>query len=109
MAFVVPHAPLTPRHKLAVDLDASAVVVRARDLAAYRNAEQAVAAAQAQAAEIVANSQAAFEAERQRGYAEGTERAQREGAQRIGESVARTDRYFADSEKRLVELVMAAV
>lgn len=98
-----------PRHRLAVDIDASVRVLRAADLAAYRGAEQAVAAAHAQAQEIIASARAVFEQERARGYREGTDLARAEGAQRIAEQVARTDNYFSEVEERLVTLVMQAV
>ena len=109
MVFIVPQHPLSPRHRLALDIDPAARVVKASDVAAYRDAEQAVAIARRQADEIVANSQAAFEQERRRGHEEGTERASAEGAQRMVEQVARTDNYFAQVEERLVTLVMQAI
>jgi type III secretion protein L len=109
MAFIVPHDPLTPRRRLAVEIDPAARIVRASDLAAYRDAEQAMAAARAQAGAIVEEARAAFESERKRGYEEGRELARREAAQHMAEQVARADAYFAQIEGRLVALLMQAM
>jgi type III secretion protein L len=109
MAFFIPHEALTPRHRLALDIDPAARVVRAGELAAWLEAEQAVAIARDQAQAIVAETQAAFEAERRRGWEEGTETAHREGVQHMAEQIARTDEYFSQIEDRLAELVMQAV
>jgi len=109
MAFLIPHNPLTPRHRLALDIDPAARIVRAADLAAWRQAEAAVAAAQAQAEAILAGAQAAFDAECVRGHQEGTERARREGARHMAEQIASTDGYFSRIEERLVALVMQGI
>src|SRR5258706_93140 len=87
----IARAALAAGHRLATDVAPAARIVRAAELAAYREAEQAIDAARAQADEIVAGTQAAFEAERRRGHAEGTECARREGTERMAEQVARTD------------------
>lgn len=108
MAFLVPHHPLTPHHRLAVDIDPAARIVRASDIAAYRDADQAVAAARVQAEAIVAGAQVTFDAERKRGFEEGAERARREGAQHMAEQLARTHEYFGRIEDRMVDLVMQA-
>lgn len=109
MAFFIPHQPLTPRHTLALDIDPAQRIVRAPELAAWQDADAAVAAARAQAEAIVSGAQAAFEAERQRGHAEGTEQARRECAQHMVQQVARADAFFTQVEGRLVALVMQAV
>ncbi len=108
MAFLVPHHPLKPRRRLAVELDPAARIVRAADLATWFDAEQAIAAAQSQADQIVADARATLESERQRGYAEGKERARREAAQHMAEQLLRTKEYFSRVEDRLVDLVMQA-
>ncbi|MGE0329471.1 MAG: HrpE/YscL family type III secretion apparatus protein [Ramlibacter sp.] len=109
MAFFIPRQPLTPGHRLALDIDPTAGVVRAQDLAAWVEAEQAVAAARGQAQAIMDAAQAAFEAERQRGYQQGTELARTEASQHMAEQVARTDAYFTQIEDRLVALVMQGI
>ena len=109
MAFIVPRGALTPAHGLAVGIDPAAKVVRAEELSALRDAEQAVSDARAQAAAIVAQAQAAFEAEKQRGYQEGMEEARLEQAEQMIENVSRTIDYFARVEGRMVDLVMQAV
>jgi type III secretion protein L len=109
MAFLIPRQPLKPARQLSVGLDPAAKVVRAADLVALRQAEEAVAAAHAQAQAIVEQAQAAFEAERQRGYQEGLEEAKLEQAENMIENVSRTVDYFAKVEGRMVDLVMQAV
>lgn len=109
MAFLIPRRPLKPARQLSVGLDPAAKVVRAADLVALRQAEEAVAAAHAQAQAIVEQAQAAFEAERQRGYQEGLEEAKLEQAENMIENVSRTVDYFAKVEGRMVDLVMQAV
>jgi type III secretion protein L len=109
MAFFIPHQPLKPRHRLAADIDPATRIVRASDLAAWVDAQAVVDAARAQAEEIVAGAQAAFDAERRRGYEEGREQARREGTQHMAQMLARTDRYFEQVEERLVTLVMQAI
>jgi type III secretion protein L len=109
MAFFLPHHPLTPRHTLALDVDPAQRIVRAPELAAWRDADAAVAAARAQAEAIVSGAQAAFEAECQRGHAEGLAQARRESAEHMTQQVARADAFFTQVEERLVALVVQAV
>lgn len=109
MAFVVPRSPLTPARRLAVSVDPAAKVVRAADIATLRDAEGAIAAANAQAEAIVADAKQAFEAEKQRGYQEGLEEAKLEQAENMIENVSRTIDYFGKVEGRMVDLVMQAV
>jgi type III secretion protein L len=109
MAFIVPRAPLTPRHRLALDLDPAARIVRAHEIAAYREAEALMAEARAQAEAIVIDAHAAFEAAQQRGYDEGRQQAAREAAAHMAEQVARTDAYHQQAEDRLVDVVVQAL
>lgn len=112
MAFFLPHAavnPLQPARKLAAGIDPSRKVIRFAEVAALHEAERLIEAANAQAEAIVAQAQAAFEAERQRGYEEGTEEAKLEQAEQMIENVSRTIDYFGKVESRMVELVMQAL
>jgi len=109
MAFILPRSPLKPVHRLALGLAPGTVLVRADELAALRHAEQIVADARAQAQAIVDAAQAAFEAERQRGFQEGREEARLEQAEQMIVNVTRTVDYFGKVEGRMVELVMQAV
>jgi type III secretion protein L len=109
MAFILPRDALTPARSLAVSPAPHARIMRAHELAAFRQAEQIVADAQAQADAIVAGAQAAFEAERERGYQEGLERARLQQAEQMIENVALTVDYFGKIEDRMVSLVMQAV
>ena len=109
MAFIVPRSPLKPARSLALGLPAGTVVVRAAEMAAWHEASEAVTAAQAQAQAIVDSAEAAREAERQRGYADGQEQARMESAEQMIESVSSTIDYFNKVEGRMVDLVMQAV
>ena len=112
MAFFIPHAaldPLQPARVLLSGIDTSSKIIRFADVAALHEAQQLIVAANAQADAIVAGAQAAFEAERQRGYAEGIEEAKLEQAEQMIENVSRTIDYFGKVETRMVELVMQAL
>ena len=108
MAFLIPRDPLTPRAS-AGRVDPAARVLRGAELAAWADAEQLLAQARARADEIIGGAQAAFEAERQRGYEEGREAALLDQAEKMIETVGRTVEYFAGVENEMVELVMSAV
>ncbi len=108
MAFLIPRDPLTPR-AAAGRIDPAARVLRAAEHAAWADADQLLAQARAQADAIVGGAQAAFEAERERGYQEGRESALLDQAEKMIETVGRTVEYFAGVENEMVELVMAAV
>ncbi len=108
MAFLIPRDPLTPR-TAAGRIDPAARVLRAAEHAAWADAQQLLAQARAQADAIVGGAQAAFEAERERGYQEGRESALLDQAEKMIETVGRTVEYFAGVENEMVELVMSAV
>ena len=84
-------------------------VLRAADVAAWGDAEALLASARQQADAIIAGAEAALEAERQRGYAEGVAEAQMEQAEKMIDTVSRTIDYFARVEGDVVALVMSAV
>jgi len=112
MAFLLPHAavnPLQPLQKLAAGIDPSRKIIRFAEVAALHDAQQLIAAANAQAEAIVAQARAAFEAERKRGYEEGIEEAKLEQAEQMIENVSRTIDYFGKVESRMVDLVMQAL
>jgi type III secretion protein L len=109
MAFLVPRNPLTPARTLHARIAPGTRVVKAAEVAAWADAEGLLAAARAQADAIVAGAQAAFEEERQRGFAEGLAEAQLEQAEKMIETVSRTVDYFAKVETDMVALVMSAV
>ncbi|MES2480737.1 MAG: HrpE/YscL family type III secretion apparatus protein [Pseudomonadota bacterium] len=109
MAFIVPRSPLKPQRTLALGIDDSRKVLRAGELRALRTAEQAVATANAQAEQIVAQAQGIYEAERRRGYEEGQQEARLEQAEQMIENISRNVDYFGKVEGRMVDLVMEAV
>ena len=107
MGFLLPRAGLTPAD--APRIDPAARILRAADHAALMQADALVAQAREQADAIVARAQSAFEAERERGYADGKEEALMGQAERMIETVGRTIEYFAGVENEMVDLVMASV
>lgn len=108
MAFLISRDPLTPRQQ-AGRADPGARILRAQDHASLVDAQALLDAARAQADAIVAGAKEAFEAERQRGYAEGREEALLDQSERMIETVERTVDYIASVEGKMVELVMSAV
>lgn len=108
MAFLLPRDPLTPR-RLAASVDPAARIVRAQEHAVLTEAQALLDNAHAQAEAILAGAQEAFEAERQRGYADGKEQALLDQAEKMIETVSRTVEYFAGVENEMVDLVMLAV
>lgn len=109
MAFLLSRDPLTPSRSLQARIALGQRVLRAADVAAWGDAEALLASARQQADAIIAGAEAALEAERQRGYAEGVAEAQMEQAEKMIDTVSRTIDYFARVEGDVVALVMSAV
>lgn len=108
MAFLIPRDALTPR-RLAAALPPDVRVVQSADLAALVQAQAMLDNAHAQAEAIVNSAQAAFDAERRRGYEDGKQEALLDQAEKMIETVGRTVEYFSGVENEMVDLVMAAV
>ena len=109
MAFALPREPLKPVRTLAVHVRPGCTVLRADELQVLADGQQAIAAAAAQADLVLGQAQAAYEAEKRRGYAEGQETARLDAAERLIENVARQVEFFSGLEGRMVDLVMNAV
>ena len=109
MAFLLSRDPLTPSRSLQARIAPGQRVLRAAEVAAWGDAEALLASARQQADAIIAGAEAALEAERQRGYAEGVAEAQMEQAEKMIDTVSRTIDYFARVEGDVVALVMSAV
>jgi len=109
MAFVVPRNPLTPAHRLRLDVAPGKRVIDAADLFDWRRAEQIVAQADAQAAAILDGAQAAYEAERERGHREGRAEANHQLSASMVEQLLRTSSYYNQVEDQLAALVMQGV
>lgn len=109
MVFALPRAALTPTRQLAVQLEPGCKVLRAAQMQVLADSQQALDTAARQADLLMAQAQAAFEAEKRRGYDEGVEMARMEAAERLVENVARQVDFFARLEGRMVDLVMDAV
>lgn len=89
--------------------DAAAKLIKARDFWAFKEAERALAEAQDEKERILSSARDAYEAERQRGYAEGNESARLQQSGRMMEIVNQTMGYFTRLEADMVELVLEAV
>jgi type III secretion protein L len=89
--------------------DRTELVLEPERVAAWQEGEALLAAARAEAERIVGQAQAAFDAEKQRGYEEGLMEARLEEADRMIENATRTVEYFAAIEHKIVGLVMQAV
>lgn len=112
MDFVFPQQPLSDPlrpTRFGMRLAPGQQLVRAQDWLVWQAAGQAMACARAEATAITAGAQAAFEVERERGYAEGREAAQAAQAEQMIEQVSRTVDFYGRVEERMTELVMQAV
>lgn len=103
MVFIVRQQPPLTR------IDAASKVLAAADVWVLREAESIVADAVQQREQILADARAAYEAERQRGYAEGLEQARTEQTARMARLVAGAAGYFSRIEQRVADLVLEAV
>jgi type III secretion protein L len=84
-------------------------IIKAKDFWAFKDAERALADAESKKQEIISAAELAYEAERQRGYAEGNEKAKLEQSGNMVEIVSQTVEYFSKVESQMVELVLEAV
>ncbi|MEY3665738.1 MAG: hypothetical protein RLZZ153_1920 [Pseudomonadota bacterium] len=89
--------------------DGSELVLKAGDVSAVKDAQQLLAQARAQAQQILASAQQAFEAERQRGFEAGLEEARLEQTERMIDIASRTVDHFASIEQRTVGLVLESM
>lgn len=89
--------------------DSSAKLIKARDFWAFKDAERALADAHDEKRRILRSARDAYEAERERGYAEGNESARLQQSGRMIEIVNQTVDYFTRLEADMVELVLDAV
>jgi len=89
--------------------DAATKLIKARDFWAFKDAERALADAHEQKERILLSARDAYEAERERGYADGNESARLQQSGRMMEIVNQTVGYFTRLEADMVELVLEAV
>ncbi len=87
----------------------SSKVIKAADFWAFGQAEDTIAEAVRRSERIVGSAQAAFDAEKERGYREGTEAARLEQSAHMLEIVSQSAEYFSQVETRMVELVLEAI
>jgi type III secretion protein L len=84
-------------------------IIKKETYAIFGEAEDILAAARAKAAEMTAAAEKVYEAEKQRGHAEGLSRARAEMAAEMAAAALRTERHFRSLEAETVSLVMAVV
>lgn len=89
--------------------DPEGKVIKAKDFWAFKDAERALADARSRHQQILTSAQHAYQAERERGYAEGTETAKREQSGNMVEIVSQTVEYYGKVETQMVDLVLDAV
>jgi type III secretion protein L len=84
-------------------------IIKAKDFWAFKDAERALADALDKRQQIISSAKDAYRAERQRGYAEGTEEAKLEQSGNMAQIVSQTVEYFGKVENKMVDLVLDAV
>ena len=84
-------------------------MIRAKDFWAFKDVERALADALEQQQQIITSAEQAYEAEKKRGYAEGSEEAKLEQSGNMVEIVSQTVEYFGKVETQMTELVLDAV
>ena len=90
-------------------LAADGKIVPGEQYQAYLDAQGIIAAAQAQAKQIVADAEREYEAQKQQGFEDGMTEGRMEMAEKMVDSVAKSVDYFSDLEDRMVELVVKAL
>lgn len=109
MAFELLLGPLKPARELQAHIAPGTKVLRRAEVGAWLDAKGMIAAARVQADALMANTQAAYDKECERGYAEGLAEARMEQVEKMIDTVGRTVDYFAKVEADMVALVMTAV
>lgn len=84
-------------------------VLKAGEYSNYLEGEALIEAARVEAARIVAQAQSAYEAEKERGYADGLMEGKMEVAEQMMETVAKTVSYFETVEHRIADVVLSAL
>ncbi len=84
-------------------------LLKKSDYEVFRESEQLLAEARAQAEEIRNQARAEYEAEKKRGYQEGEKQAQMELSEKMFDMAAGTVDYFANIEGEVTEIVLTSV
>ncbi len=90
-------------------INSSSRIVKADEVAAIRRAEEIVAAAEAEAERLKSSAQAAFEAERKRGFEQGLEEGRAKVIADKLDFVYESAAYMADVEGKLADVVIKAL
>ncbi|NJN46700.1 MAG: HrpE/YscL family type III secretion apparatus protein [Candidatus Competibacteraceae bacterium] len=84
-------------------------ILKAADYQVFETAGQVLADAQRRAQDILAQAEQVYEEQKARGYEDGMDEAKQEMAEQMLDTVGRTVDYFAQVEKRVAAVVIAAV
>ena len=95
--------------KQSFELSSSARLVKADDVQTVCDAQSVIAAAEAEAARLVAAAKAAYEEERRKGYAKGLADVQAEVARRKLELADESAVFMASVEEKMGDIVMKAL
>ncbi|MBP3405426.1 MAG: HrpE/YscL family type III secretion apparatus protein [Kiritimatiellae bacterium] len=95
--------------KQSFELSSSARLVKATDVQMVCDAQSVIAAAEAEAARLVAAAKAAYEEERRKGYAKGLADVQVEVARRKLELADESAVFMASVEEKMGDIVMKAL
>ncbi len=95
--------------KQSFELSSSARLVKATDVQTVCDAQSVIAAAEAEAARLVAAAKAAYEEERRKGYAKGLADVQVEVARRKLELADESAVFMASVEEKMGDIVMKAL
>jgi len=95
--------------KQSFELSSSARLVKATDVQTVCDAQSVIAAAEAEAARLVAAAKAAYEEERRKGYAKGLADVQAEVARRKLELADESAAFMASVEEKMGDIVMKAL
>ena len=83
-------------------------VLKAGDYAIVLEAKQLIAQAEKEAQKIIADAKAAYEAEKARGYQDGSEEGKATQAEKMMDTMIESVHYFSAVEAKLVDIVMSA-
>lgn len=84
-------------------------IIKAADYAVITEAQQIIAAAHDQAAQIIKAAEAEFQAQSKKGFDQGLRQARKQMAEQITTTALHSQQYFRNLKTQTIELVMAVV
>ena len=92
-----------------IDIAAGVKVIKAGDYSRYLEAEAIIAAAEKKAESIIQQAEAAYEAEKQRGFKEGIEQGKKEQSAALIDTLSKCEERYQQMAPELVEIVLTTV